>query len=244
MKILIAIDDTDNHQSRGTGFRARQLAEKLSSGGLANVSGITRHQLLVDERIPYTSHNSSACICADGAEIEKIIYICRTFLKSESAPGSDAGLCVAPEDLVNEEIVEWGRRAKKEVLDMGTAAALAERSYVYLEGLTGTHGGIIGALAAVGLRKAGNDGRFLWIRGMRKYMGVMMASEIFEKTGIEEIVTPDGTIDKNGTRIMMHEWWRPILKDRKAVLYVEPNIENALYEYQVISKGHLKRLSA
>jgi hypothetical protein len=244
MNILISIDDTDNHQSRGTGFRARQLADKLSVYGLAKVSGITRHQLLVDDRIPYTSHNSSACIAVEGREIEKIIYICRTFLKSESAPGSDAGLCVAPEELINDEIIDWGLRAKKEVLDMQHAARLADRSYVYLEGLTGTHGGIIGALAAVGLRKAGNDGRFLWVRGMRKLMGVMNASEIFAKTGIEQIVSPNGLIPENGTRIMMPEWWRPILKDKKAVLMVEPNTENSLYEYRVISKDNLKRLSA
>jgi hypothetical protein len=244
MNILIAIDDTDNHQSRGTGFRARQLAETLGSYGLARVSGITRHQLLVDDRIPYTSHNSSACLAVEGDEIEKIIYICRTFLKSESAVGSDAGLCVAPEELINDEILQWGVRAKQEVLTLRDAAELAERSYVYLEGLTGTHGGIIGALAAVGLRKAGNDGRFLWIRGMRKYMGVMKSSEIFEKTGVEEIIGPSGILPQNGTRIMMPEWWRPILRNKKAVLMVEPNTENTLYEYQVISKDNLKRLSA
>jgi hypothetical protein len=244
MNILISIDDTDNHQSRGTGFRARQLAEKLSVSGLARVSGITRHQLLVDDAIPYTSHNSSACLAVEGEEIEKIIYICRTYLKSESAPGSDAGLCVAPEELINEEIINWGQRAKNEVLTMREAADLAERSYIFLEGLTGTHGGIIGALAAVGLRKAGNDGRFLWIRGMRKYMGVMYAREIFKNTGVEVILAPDGTIPSNGTRILMQEWWRPILKDKKAVLIVEPNTENNLYEYQVISKDYLKRLTA
>jgi tRNA(Ile2) C34 agmatinyltransferase TiaS len=244
MNILIAIDDTDNHQSRGTGYRARQLAELISSNGLAQVNGITRHQLLVHEDIPYTSHNSSACISVKVGKLEKIIYICRTFLRAESAIGSDAGLCVAPEDLVTEEVMQWGWRAKKEVLTMKEAIDLAERSYIYLEGLTGTHGGIIGSLAAVGLVKAGNDGRYLWIQGMRKYMGVMKTKEVLKKTGIDQIQSVDGNILENGARIMMPDWWRPILKDHKAVLMVEPNTDNELYEYKVISKGHLKKLSS
>ena len=60
--LLIGIDDTDNLDTRGTGYRARTLAQGLVDAGLAAVHGITRHQLLVDPRIPYTSHNSSACL--------------------------------------------------------------------------------------------------------------------------------------------------------------------------------------
>ena len=59
---LLAIDDTDNLTSRGTGFLARQLALRMAEAGIAEVKAITRHQLLVDPRIPYTSHNSSACL--------------------------------------------------------------------------------------------------------------------------------------------------------------------------------------
>jgi hypothetical protein len=60
MKLLIGIDDTDNLESRGTGYCVRQLANWLSEKNLVVPLGITRHQLLVDPRIPYTSHNSSA----------------------------------------------------------------------------------------------------------------------------------------------------------------------------------------
>ena len=45
-------------ETHGTGRRARQLGEVLAADGLAEVDGITRHQLLIDPRIPYTSHNS------------------------------------------------------------------------------------------------------------------------------------------------------------------------------------------
>ena len=73
MRCLIGIDDTDNLESRGTGFRARQLGGRLAEAGLGKVRGITRHQLFVHPSIPYTSHNSSACLDVDldDARIER-----------------------------------------------------------------------------------------------------------------------------------------------------------------------------
>ena len=68
MRYLIGVDDTDNLESRGTGHRVRQLANCLAQQELAQPLGITRHQLLVDPRIPYTSHNSSACLLVDANE--------------------------------------------------------------------------------------------------------------------------------------------------------------------------------
>ncbi len=51
-KWLIGIDDTDNLESRGTGHRVRWLGDLLAREDLADIKGITRHQLLVDPRIP------------------------------------------------------------------------------------------------------------------------------------------------------------------------------------------------
>lgn len=243
MKLLIAIDDTDNKQSRGTGFLARTLAVRLENAGLAKISGITRHQLFVHEDIPFTSHNSAACIASEGNEIGKINYLCRSLIRSESATGSDPGLCIAGEDLVDEDVIGWGRRAKKEVLALPEAQKLAAQKGISLEGLGGTNGGMIGALAAVGLHKTGNDGRFLWVKGMRKYMGVMCINEIFAETGVEEIKYGEETLKEMDSRVLMPEWWRPVLMDRKRILLVEKS-ESDLYEYNVIPKDHLKRISS
>jgi len=60
--VLIGIDDTDNETSPGTGRVAQQLLGDLVGSGLAAAHGATRHQLLVDPRVPYTTHNSSACL--------------------------------------------------------------------------------------------------------------------------------------------------------------------------------------
>ena len=88
-KWLIGIDDTDNLESRGTGHLARQLARLLESAisGL-RIGSITRHQLLVDPRIPYTSHNSSACVQAEFDENCRadVISIASHFLKMKVPP--------------------------------------------------------------------------------------------------------------------------------------------------------------
>ena len=92
MHYLLGIDDTDNLESRGTGHRARQMADWLAENKLAQPQGITRHQLLVDPRIPYTSHNSSACLSVETKNPDDVWEASREFLLRESAQGSDAGL--------------------------------------------------------------------------------------------------------------------------------------------------------
>lgn len=124
-RFLIGIDDTDNVDTRGTGYRARRLCELLASRGFPGV-GVTRHQLLVDPRIPYTSHNSSACleVAARVREDERTdaggeadtVAVCRDYLRRHSAPESDVGLCVARRDRVHHGIVAFGERAKVDIL--------------------------------------------------------------------------------------------------------------------------------
>ena len=60
VRYLIGLDDTDNLDTHGTGYLARDLARTLSDTGFTAIEGVTRHQLLVDRRIRYTFHNSSA----------------------------------------------------------------------------------------------------------------------------------------------------------------------------------------
>jgi hypothetical protein len=60
--VYIGVDDTDIIGSPGTGKIARGLAEYLESLGFGYSRGVIRHQLLIDPRIPCTSHNSSKCV--------------------------------------------------------------------------------------------------------------------------------------------------------------------------------------
>jgi hypothetical protein len=244
MRYLVGVDDTDNLDTHGTGRLARDLASTLSSAGLAEIEGITRHQLLVDPRIRYTSHNSSACLTVDAQpdRLAALIEACREFLSTQSAPGSDAGLCVAAWEQVTESIGRFGQRAKQEVLTMAAALALAQPAGISLEGLTGDHGGVIGALAAIGLRWTGNDGRFLWLQGLREVSGVYTADQLRGAVPIERIQTIEGRDVPPADRIDLGEWVRPLLKHGQTLLLVE-EAQHDNCEWRVIGKDTLKQLS-
>ena len=241
MRYLIGIDDTDNLESRGTGHRARQLADTLALKKLAKPLGITRHQLLVSPEIPYTSHNSSACLLVDAnPEQENEIWdACCDFLLAESAPGSDAGLCVAKWESVLPEICNFGQRAKQVVLTQMEAAQIALNNGIRLQGLTGTHGGIIGALAGVGLHRQGNDGRFLWLPGLRELSGWHTVAEICECGKIDGIRPLGGANLPSEIMVDIGEWVRPILSDGQAILYVEEQNN----EWHILPKERIKSLS-
>ncbi len=67
MKVYFGFDDTDSHDSLyGTGKLVRWFQDALPEG--CECIGVVRRQLLVCDDIPYTSHNSSACLIADMPE--------------------------------------------------------------------------------------------------------------------------------------------------------------------------------
>ncbi|MFQ5784305.1 MAG: hypothetical protein ACE5H8_05715 [Alphaproteobacteria bacterium] len=244
MAFLIGIDDTDNLESRGTGFRARKLGVWLAARGLGEVRGITRHQLLVDPRIPYTSHNSSLCLSieAEPARLDEIARFCRDYLARESAPGSDAGLCVAENARIGSAVKAYGVRAKREVLNRRSAMDLAEREEIVLEGVTGDHGGVIGALAAIGLRATEGDGRFVWLPGLRELSGVLTAEALYRTTDIDEIQTVSGRRVPDQDRIDTSPWPRPVLIEGRAVLLVQEMEENdASIDWRLAPKDIVKR---
>ncbi len=245
MQYLIGVDDTDNAESQGTGHLSRDLAHRLSTKGLVEIEGITRHQLLVDPRIRYTSHNSSACITVNSSpdRLERLIEDCRDFLSRESAPGADAGLCVAAWPQAGESVQRFGQRAKHEVLRPDEATGVAADAGLVLEGLTGDHGGIIGALAAVGLRASNSDGRFLWLKGLRELSGIYTADQLRRLTAIESIQTRAGLNVPLSDRIDVGEWIRPLLKNGQILLLVEEVKDHGEYEWRVIAKDVVKQLS-
>jgi hypothetical protein len=236
---LLGIDDTDNLETRGTGYRVRQLAEWLAKNKLAVPKSITRHQLLVHPQIPYTSHNSSACLSVETENADVIWDASREFLLRESATGSDVGLCLAEWETIIEEIQSFGRRAKTEVLTMLAAQRTASIAGVRCEGLTGTGGGVIGALAGIGLHRSGNDGRFLWLPGLRALKGKYLVADVIAKGHVERICTlarkelaPEEIVD-------VGEWVRPLLINSKSTLFVEE--QNNVWH--ILSKEHIKSLS-
>jgi hypothetical protein len=230
MKVIVAIDDTDNLESRGTGHLAEEIAQGVVRNGWGTRTFITRHQLFVHPDVPYTSHNSAMCFTAeiDGGHLDRLIADAAAFLEKESAEGSDPGLCVAVDDRVGEakakELLEWGRRAKREVLTQGDARGLAQRLGVHLSSHGGTGQGVVGALAGVGLRHGGNDGRLRGHFDIRSFDGVASAGEICARLGLDAVRSPEGRVLRGDeTVLLVGEKLKAVLLDGKATLLVMPS---------------------
>jgi len=225
MNILVSIDDTDNIESRGTGELAAILADDVDKNGWGRSSYITRHQLLVHPDVPYTSHNSSMCFSADVDEthLETFISHAVKFLETESAEGSDPGLCIVVSGRERmDELVKFGQKAKRVVLTQRQAYELALRLGIHLSAHGGTGDGVIGALAGAGLRMSGNDGRLrggLKIGAINSIIGV---GEICIHPAVDEVRSLDGIVLSDKESVVLGEKVKTVLLNGKSVLLVMP----------------------
>lgn len=156
--IFVGIDDTDTLDTPGTNQLARALVRAVADDYC--LVRITRHQLLFDPRVPYTSKNGSASILLEprlAADLPSLVPRLRGVMRAHFVPGSDPGLCVAT--AVPDEVLEFGRRCQRDVVPQADARELAAGLDIHLEGLGGTEQGVVGALAAIGLASTGDDGR-------------------------------------------------------------------------------------
>jgi hypothetical protein len=244
LEIFIGIDDTDNLTTRGTGHHARMLGHSLVEAGLFEMHTVTRHQLLVNPAIPYTSHNSSACLAGNcPGSISGLIAHAKDFLIRVSAFDSDAGLCVAAADDVSPAIIDYGERAKREILRVEDAFEMIRNKSVYLEGFLNKRIGVIGALAAVGLRAGRNDGRLLWSRNLRETTGDFLVSELLSIIDIERITEKDLRPISSSANIRITEWCRPVMIGGEITLIAEKTENNQPYAYQSASKDYIKSIS-
>lgn len=252
MKILLAIDDTDrarigDEKVRGTGELAGMIAEDMETKGWGTTEPISRHQLYVHPDIPYTSHNSSMCFAADiqPARLDDIIDNAINWLLKEQAAGSDPGLCVLVCDRITRPswLVNFGYQAKNTVLNKDLAYGLAEELGIHLSEHGGTGQGVIGALAATGLRWCGNDGR---VRGKLKLSGPDGAAavhEIITASYVKEIRSIETGEPLSPTaRIWLGEHLKAVWREGKPILYVKPNpaAETDGIPWQTCSKEQLK----
>ncbi len=247
MKILIAIDDTDNLETPGTGHLASALSELIEEKGFGTGSPVTRHQLYVHPDIPYTSHNSSMCFEAEikDTSLDEITAFCQDFLIKESAPGSDPGLCIVETDkLDNRDIlIEYGKKAKNTILNKKIAYDLAESLNVHLSEHGGTGDGIIGALAGTGLRLSGNDGRLKGHFFVGDVNSSIMVKDLLLKTGADIVKTESGYILKDDDMVRIGKKVKAVYLDYKAAVLVFPVEENngECTLWETCSKEQLKK---
>jgi len=223
VKVYIAFDDTDTVDSEaGTGKLARRF-EALLPGG-CRLWGVLRQQLLVDDRIPYTSHNSSACavvVLREPSQAGELLERAIAHIEKESAPGSDPGLCLAPENGVSlSALMAFGVRCTKAVVSQKEALAAAKG--FHLSGHGGTNDGIIGAAAAVGLTASGWNGRFIEFGRLRN-LPDRVPVETLERHGMQIVpMDRDGRAPGEGDWIDTNGWLRPRLLGHRAVIAVAP----------------------
>jgi hypothetical protein len=216
--IYIGIDDTDNAEGGGTGRVARGLAADLADVGA--VTGVTRHQLLVDDRVPYTRNNSCNVIHlqASALTLDALAERLAAALVERCLPGSDPGLCVTSAEPLAR--LEFGRQAQTLLVTQTAALALAEKRGIWLRPLGGTGDGVIGALAGVILAATGEDGRFVDLGGIRALAGRASIREVLA-AGVTDVCEPDGARVAAGW-VENAQHARPDVCGGRAVLKVEP----------------------
>jgi hypothetical protein len=220
--IYIGIDDTDTLDSPGTNQLARRLAAALPPGFTFTMA--LRHQLLFDPRIPYTSKNGSASllvVAERGHRAAELIPTLQREMRAWYIPGSDPGLCVA--EHVHREVMGFGELCKTMPLDQEEARTLAAAHGVHLEGFGGTEGGVIGALAAVGLAAGGDDGRVVHLAGWTwpdPFSGWQPVASI-EERGVDAVREATTNAPVEAGLVDVGEHLRPSHRAGRVVLFVQ-----------------------
>ncbi len=234
MRIYIGFDDTDTLDSeRGTGKLARWFEDKLPCS--CRLWGVVRQQLLLDDSIPYTSHNSSACAVVEAPDLsmmDDLILRAVHHIEDHYIPGSDPGLCVTYEGSpALSELIPFGRRCAAWIVTQEEARHAA--SGAHLSGHGGTQDGIIGAAAAVGLTAYGWCGRLIEYGRLRDFPDEVYVSDLEKEAIIVVSVDRDAPVPVPEDVVHTNGWLRPRLLGGKAVL---PAISKGKNLWQAMGK--------
>ena len=223
MRIYLGFDDTDVAGAEvGTGKLVRLFARKLPDG--VRLWGVLRHQLLIDPRIPYTSHNSPACAVVDtelSDAVPLLVERAVAHLAELASPGSDPGLCVARADALLDSIVEFGLSCTRSVRTQAEARNAAASAGIHLSGHGGTNDGIIGAAAAVGLSHYGWSGRFLEFNRLRDLPDPVSVGDLHARGIVAVPLDRNAEVLPPETPVVTNGWLRPRLWGSQAVLPVQ-----------------------
>jgi hypothetical protein len=226
LHIYIGFDDTDNLSAdRGTGKVARWFEDELP--GCCRLEGVVRQQLLVHEEIPYTSHNSSACVIIDTPDtsvVESLTERAIAHVKRHALEGSDPGVCVAYEKASSlSRLMEFGQACTRKVVTQ--KQAMAASLNVHLSGHGGTNDGIIGAAAAVGLTASGWSGRFIEYGRLREFPDLVRVRELERSQILVVSNDRDASVPAPDDLLYTKGWLRPRLWGNRAVVLVAPKEE-------------------
>ena len=219
MDYFISIDDTDNLTSIGTGEVAENLGKLLNKFGFGTPTAVTRHQLFFNDAIAYTSHNSAMCFELNGCKKDRkeLVCICSSYRKDNCAEGSDPGLCIVEKTY-----------------------SLAERKNIHLSEHGGLGIGVIGALAGIGLRMNGNDGRYKGQIRIGTNQDNMLVKDILVNDRIDSIQDKNGFILPETEEVFVTDRVKTVRLKGQSVLLVEKVNHEKGAVWKNITKERLK----
>lgn len=226
-RFVIGIDDTDVPDGPGTSSLVRRLAEKVEVDGFGTSLGVTRHELLDSEKIPHTDRNLCYALAIDtGQDVLDVEDFVVDFVRAEASRDASPGMALLSRHSDMPHALAFGRRAQQEVLKLAEAERYASESNVLVRGLGGSRAGMIGALAAAGLRGGGKDGRYTDLRGIRAIAGRVTAGQIRAGSDLQHILNEDGEELDRDDPIDTFDWIRPRVEEGQPVLRVRRSPED------------------
>ncbi|MCG8634269.1 MAG: hypothetical protein MI863_10605 [Desulfobacterales bacterium] len=198
MHYWVCVDDTDMPGTKGTGCLVQEICGELEEKGLGTCSAVSRHQLFVHEDIPFTSHNSAMSFEIDlpaGLNQSTLVDHMITALETRCEKGSDPGLCITGplSGQAKEQLTAFGKLAKYQVCTKDSAYGLARDLGIHLSEHGGTGDGIIGAIAGLGLRMSGNDGRYRGWYHLGNPGDILNAGTLCDYPFIDRLVLESGS---------------------------------------------------
>lgn len=235
MYFLLGIDDTDSAEADSTTELALALGKELENQSLAKLVHISLHQLIQQPSVPCTKLNQAACLFLDAAPDKRreIDLACRKFLLAACDSQSNPGYALADWSQFSHEVIAWGKNCQTTPLKRQEALTLGRKNGLLLAGILGNGCGVIGALAAVGLRFEGNDGMITWMPGLTNLSGVYTQAELARYIRFDSIENEQRRRPAFDDRILFEGAISPILKDGRVVLPICAAKRGQNFEWQV-----------
>ncbi len=249
MRFLIGLDDTDNPdnpETTGTGALAIRLGKRLEEAGLGKFESVTRHQLMRSPQVHCTSDNGAICLCfeADVNRRSELEMACRSFILREYMRGSDPGLTLASWNQITADVFTWAKLAKSRLLTRPDALQTARSAGIAIVGIAGSGEGVIGALAAVGLRFRGEGGRFVWLPHLEALNGVYSYTSLMDEVPFDSIENLKGKSPRPEEKIALAEGGvTPVLREGRCVLLVEQEHKETSYDWHTLNLKKVHELS-
>ncbi len=226
-EIYFGMDGFRRCDGAGAGETASLIIQAIGENGWGQAGLLSRHRLYQHPDTGCRKHNTARSFSAQIDERYLSVFIdhaCNV-LGSDSSPDSNTGLVIAmPERMSSaDEIIAYASRVKEGLISRDETDRIVGKPGLYVFEISGDGKGIIGALAAAGLRMTGNDGQLrgkLQLGSGEGYIATI--KEIVDNTYVEQVKNMDfENIDKD-QYVRMGEKVKVVLLEHKCTLMVFP----------------------